>query len=159
MTNRKLNLNIEDKMNNVIVVCMLMFLSLNTAVGQEWQTDFAKAKKTATAENRPIILVFQGSDWCAPCIKLDREVWSTKIFIDYAATNYVMVQADFPRRKKNALSDEQTKANAKLAEAYNKNGVFPFVVVLDHTGAVLGETSYKKTTPQTYIDELNAFAK
>ena len=70
-----------------------------------------------------------------------------------------MVQADFPRRKKNVLADKQTKANAKLAEAYTKNGVFPFVVVLDNNGKVLGETSYKKTTPQTYIDELNGFAK
>lgn len=146
-------------MNKGIVVFVMAFLSLNAAFGQEWQTDFKKAKETATTEDKRIILVFQGSDWCAPCIKLDREVWSTETFKDYAASHYVMVQADFPRKKKNALSEEQTMANAKLAEAFNKRGVFPFVVVLDSNGKVLGETSYKKTTPQTYIDELNAFAK
>ena len=42
---------------------------------------------------------------------------------------------------------------------YNKNGVFPFVVLLDANGKVLGETSYKKTTPENYIKELNAFTK
>lgn len=64
-------------MNKGIVVFVMAFLSLSTAFGQEWQTDFTKAKEIATAENKPIILIFQGSDWCAPCIKLDREVWST----------------------------------------------------------------------------------
>lgn len=127
--------------------------------GQEWQTNFEKAKEIASAEEKTMILVFQGSDWCAPCIKLDRAVWSTETFKDYAAEHFVMIQADFPRKKKNALSEELTMANAKLAEIYNKFGIFPFVVVLDSDGKVLGETSYKKTTPQNYIDELNAFTK
>lgn len=146
-------------MNKGIIVFVMAFLSFSAAFGQKWQTDFTKAKEIATAEDKPIILVFQGSDWCAPCIKLDREVWSTEVFKDYAASHYVMVQADFPRRKKNALSDNQTKVNSKLAEVYNKNGIFPLVVVLDSNGKVLGKTSYKKTTPQSYIDELNAFTK
>tara|TARA_R100000655_G_scaffold18102_3_gene38115 strand:+ start:44 stop:433 length:390 start_codon:yes stop_codon:yes gene_type:complete len=126
---------------------------------QEWQTDFAKAKEIASTENKPIVLVFQGSDWCAPCIKLDREVWSTKVFKKYAAGHYVMLRADFPRKKKNALTEEQTVANAALAEKYNKQGYFPFVVVLDADGKVLGESSYKKTTPENYIKELNTFVK
>ena len=70
-----------------------------------------------------------------------------------------MLQADFPRKKANALSETQTKANAELAEAFNKNGIFPFVVILDSKGNVLGETGYKKTTPTAYIDELNSFIK
>lgn len=146
-------------MKKGIVAFVVLFMSLNTASAQEWQTDFAKAKEIASKESKPIILVFQGSDWCAPCIKLDREIWSTDTFKKYSSENYVMLQADFPRRKKNALSETQTTANAKLAEAYNKNGIFPFVVVLDSNGKVLGETSYKKTTPENYIKELNTFTK
>lgn len=146
-------------MKKRVLVLILALTSMSMTFGQEWRTNFTKAKETATAEKKTMILVFQGSDWCAPCIKLDRAVWSTETFKEYAAKHYVMIQADFPRKKKNALPDEQTKANAELAETYNKNGVFPFVVVLDSSGKVLGETSYKKTTPQSYIDELNAFTK
>ncbi|MCH3884488.1 thioredoxin family protein [Tenacibaculum aquimarinum] len=142
-----------------VFLIALLFVATISSYAQDWQTDFATAKQLATKENKPIILVFQGSDWCAPCIKLDREVWSTESFKKYAKDHYVMLQADFPRKKKNALSEEQTAANAKLAETYNKNGIFPFVVVLDANGKVLGETSYKKTTPEAYIKELNAFAK
>jgi thioredoxin-related protein len=146
-------------MRKIIVVLVVMFVSVSTAIAQEWQTDINLAKEIATKVSNPIILVFQGSDWCAPCIKLDREIWSTDTFKKYAKENYVMLKADFPRRKKNKLSEKQTKANALLAEKYNKQGFFPFVVVLDSNGKVLGESSYKKTTPENYIKELNKFVK
>lgn len=146
-------------MKKIIVALLVMVVCVSTTMAQEWQTDIKVAKKIASKESKPIILVFQGSDWCAPCIKLDREIWSTEAFKKYAKDNYVMLKADFPRRKKNKLSEKQTKANALLAEKYNKQGFFPFVVVLDSNGKVLGESSYKKTTPENYIKELNAFTK
>lgn len=144
-------------MKKGIIILVVVLINLSTTFAQEWETDFAKAKEIATKENKPIVLVFQGSDWCAPCIKLDREIWSTDTFKDYAKNSYVMLQADFPRKKKNTLSETQIKANAQLAETYNKNGIFPFVVVLDNEGNLLGETGYKKTTPKSYIEELNSF--
>lgn len=147
------------EMKKGIIVLLLVLTNLCAAFAQDWQTDFTKAKEIATKENKPIVLVFQGSDWCAPCIKLDREIWSTDTFKSYAKNNYVMLRADFPRRTKNALSETQSKANAKLAETYNKSGIFPFVVVLDNKGKVLGETGYKKTTAEAYIEELNNFIK
>ncbi|WP_040280838.1 thioredoxin family protein [Psychroserpens damuponensis] len=146
-------------MKKIIVALLVMVVCASTTMAQEWQTDINVAKEIASKESKPIILVFQGSDWCAPCIKLDREIWSTDTFKKYAKENYIMLKADFPRRKKNALSEVQTKANALLAEKYNKQGFFPFVVVLDSNGKVLGESSYKKTTPENYIKELNAFTK
>lgn len=145
-------------MKNIFSVLLITFFVCN-ASSQNWETNFVKAKELASKENKPIILVFQGSDWCAPCIKLDHEIWSTEIFKNYAAAHFIMLQADFPRKKKNALPEEQTKANAKLFEIYNKNGVFPFVVILNNTGKVLGETSYKKSTPESYIKEINSFIK
>jgi len=146
-------------MKKIIVALLVMVICVSTTMAQEWQTDIKVAKEIASKESKPIILVFQGSDWCAPCIKLDREIWSTDTFKKYAKENYVMLKADFPRKKKNTLSEKQTKSNALLAEKYNKQGFFPFVVVLDSNGKVLGESSYKKTTPENYIQELNAFTK
>ena len=146
-------------MKKIIVALLVMVVCASTTMAQEWQTDINVAKEIASKESKPIILVFQGSDWCAPCIKLDREIWSAEVFKKYAAENYVMLLADFPRKKKNSLSESQSKANALLAEKYNKQGFFPFVVVLDSNGKVLGESSYKKTTPDNYIKELNTFIK
>lgn len=138
---------------------IIFILSINGLQAQNWITDFTTAKEKAVKNNRPIILVFQGSDWCAPCIKLDHEIWSTEVFKNYSKEHYIMLQADFPRKKKNKLSDKHTEGNKQLAETYNKQGFFPFVVVLDYEGNILGQTSYKKTTPENYIKELNSFIK
>lgn len=145
-------------MKKIILLFAAIVFSI-TVSAQEWQTDFETAKQISSEENRPIILVFQGSDWCAPCIKLDREIWSADEFKAYAKEHFVMLQADFPRKKINALPDEQQQKNNQLAEKYNKQGYFPFVVVLDKEGNVLGETGYEKTSPKTYIEKLKSFVK
>ena len=128
-----------------------------TVSAQDWQIDLGQAKELAVEGNKKIILVFQGSDWCAPCIKLDREIWSTDEFKNLAKDEVVMLKADFPRRKKNKLADEQQEHNNKLAEKYNKNGYFPFVVVLNSDGSVLGSAGYEQTTPQKYFEKLTSF--
>ena len=124
---------------------------------QDWQLNIEQAKQIAQNENKTIILVFQGSDWCAPCIRLDKEVWSTQAFIDYSKEHFVMLKADFPRKKQNALDEEQTVHNKKLAETYNQQGYFPYVVLLDAEGEVLGSTGYKKMAPSEYIAHLESF--
>ncbi len=133
----------------------LLLLISCTSLAQEWKTDFDQAKSLAQSKNQNIILVFSGSDWCAPCMKLDHNIFSTKAFQDYSKEHFVMLKADFPRRKKNILSKAQTAHNNLLAERYNKRGYFPLVVVLDENGKVLKELGYKKTTPQGFIDLLN----
>lgn len=54
-----------------------------------------------------------------------------------AGQNLVLLNADFPRRKKNLLPPEQAKKNDALAERYNKEGNFPLTLLLDANGKVL----------------------
>jgi len=142
---------------NILLLGLLLFSTIGFS--QDWKLDFKEAQKNSAEKDLPIILVFQGSDWCAPCIKLDRNVWSTTKFKNYAENHFVMLQADFPKRSKNALPKDQQAKNDQLAEKYNPNGYFPFVVILDKTGKVLGQTGYKNMSPKEYIDHLNSFLK
>lgn len=144
-------------MKNIITILFVLFLAITNLTAQEWQTDFTKAKEIAKKENKTVVLIFQGSDWCAPCIKLSENIIKTDVFINYAKEHYVLLKADFARSKKNKVSKEQANANAKMFEKYNPNGIFPFVVVMDSMGKVLGETGYKKLSPKEYIDQLNKF--
>ena len=146
-------------MKKTFYTLLILFLSFTSIFAQEWETDFETAKQVSLEKNIPIVLVFQGSDWCAPCMKLEREIWSTDEFKAYAQGHFVMLQADFPRKKKNALDLDQQKKNTELAEQYNKQGYFPFVVVLSDTGKMLGELGYEKTTPAAYIEKINSFIK
>ena len=144
-------------MKQIISIAIVFLFTFSTLYAQEWHTDFQEAKTLSTKEHKPIILVFQGSDWCAPCIKLDREIWSTDTFKNYAKDHFVMLKADFPKRKKNALPKAQQAHNDQLAETYNQQGYFPYVVVLDGKGNVQGSLGYKDTTPEKFIELLESF--
>ena len=137
---------------------LILFLFIGTmGYSQNWKSSFEEAKSQAIAENKNIILVFSGSDWCAPCIKLDKTIWQSKEFKKEADEKWVLYKADFPKKKANLLAAEVTSSNKKLASEYNKSGNFPLVLLLDKTGRVLGITGYKNTSPEQYIQLIHSF--
>lgn len=138
------------------IVMLLILLTSLVSFSQDWKYNFEEAKKTAQKENKNIIVIFSGSDWCAPCIKLDKNIWQSEEFKKESAENWVLVRANFPRKKANQLSEEQTALNRELAEKYNKEGSFPLVVVLTPTGKVLGKMGFKNVSPEEYIKMIHA---
>ena len=91
----------------------MFLLAAATWFGQaEWGTDFEKAKSKAKAEQKLVLVNFSGSDWCAPCIKMKKNIFEQTVFTDYADANLVLVRADFPRSKKNKL-DKNWKTEKK----------------------------------------------
>lgn len=116
----------------------------------QWNTSLPKAQAQASKENKLVMLDFTGSDWCGWCIKLNKEVFSTSEFADYAKKNLVLVEVDFPRHKEQ--SDEQKKANQALQEKYKIEG-YPTVIVLNGAGKKLGELGYMDS-PKKFIAEL-----
>jgi len=140
-------------MRKYALITILFVLIMNTArlSAQEWRTDWDTAKVEAEQSNKKLILVFSGSDWCIPCIKLEKEIWENSSFIQYAEQHYVLFRADFPKRKKNKLPETIQQLNDRLASEYNPKGYFPLVVVLDTQGKVKGQLGYEKLSPEAYI--------
>ena len=103
-----------------------------------WETDYEKAVAKAKAENKRVLLDFNGSDWCGPCIEMRKRVFSNRDFAAYAAKNLILVDVDYPQRKKQ--SAELKKQNEKLGKQYgiDEKG-FPTVILLDPAGKVLRE--------------------
>lgn len=64
-----------DKMKTILTIYSFI-ASITMVYGQNWTYDIKEAKEIANRESKPIIMVFQGSDWCVPCMKLDHEIWS-----------------------------------------------------------------------------------
>lgn len=144
-------------MRKYVFVFYLFFAS--ALVAQEWQPNYVEAFAIAKEQRKPILLVFAGSDWCAPCIKLDKSIWQSDVFRSYAKENYILYKADFPRKKANRLPEAIAEQNGALAEKYNPNGHFPLVLLLDTDGNILGETGYLNSTPEAYIESLKSFIK
>jgi thioredoxin-related protein len=123
----------EDSMNLLV---SLLFISL-FGLGLSWENDFNIAKKEASAKDRYILINFSGSDWCASCIKMHKEVFDSDVFKDYSSANLVLINADFPRSKKNQLDEAQAQRNEQLASQYNRYGKFPYTILTDAEGKIL----------------------
>ena len=105
--------------------------------GSLWVNNLEQAEQTAQKEHKLILLNFSGSDWCGPCIRMHKEIFDSEEFLKFTNNHLVMVNADFPRMKKNQLSKDQQKSNDLLAEKYNSEGNFPCTLLLDSHGKVL----------------------
>ena len=116
-----------------------------------WLTDFETARARSQAENKPLFIDFTGSDWCPPCMRLRKEVFSKPEFADFAATHLVLLEVDFPKRE--PLPPEQQAANDALARQFNIEG-FPTIVVLSPAGKILGQLGYTPGGPSAFVAKL-----
>lgn len=126
---------------------------LLTPPSPAWTYDLDQALQKAGGEHKYVLLNFSGSDWCAPCIRMHEEVFNTPVFQEVAGRKLVLVNADFPRKKKNQLPEQQQQKNDFMASRYNRNGNFPFTVLLDADGKVI------KTWEGFYSGGAAAFAQ
>src|SRR6266436_3885065 len=143
-------------MNKIAIGLLAGWTFLQAGAAElDWQTDLSKAQAQAKKENKLVMLDFTGSDWCGWCIKLNAEVFSKPEFEEYAKKNLVLVEVDFPRKKK--LSEEQKKANNALQAKYKIEG-YPTIIVLDGEGKQVGQTGYKPS-PKQFIEDLEKMKK
>ena len=119
------------------------------AKSELWPADYDAALKQAAAENKYVLVDFSGSDWCGWCIRLEKEVFSQKEFVDYAKANLVCVLVDFPNEK--PQSAEQKAKNKALAEKYGVEG-FPTVLILNPQGKLVKQTGYQPGGPTAYVE-------
>jgi thioredoxin-related protein len=140
----------------LVTLAALLVLAGAYAADGNWQTDLPKAQAQAAKESKMVLLNFTGSDWCSWCVKLHKEVFSQPAFQEYAKANLVLVEVDFPQRKK--LSAEQKKANDALAAKYSIQG-YPTIIVLNSAGKKVGELGYQPGGPKAFIAALEKLKK
>ena len=133
-------------------------ISLLLSVGYAvipWHYNLDEAKGIAQKEHRHILLNFSGSDWCGPCIRMHNEIFGTEVFEHMADSSLVMVNADFPRMKKNHLPTAHQQLNDAMADKYNSKGKFPYTVLLTADGKLLKAwEGFPGTAPDAFAQEV-----
>jgi len=139
--------------------CLLaggMALSLQ-AGNLTWLTSLPDAEAQAKKENKLVLIDVCGSDWCINCKELDEDVFQKPQFINYARTNLVLVQVDFPQKIKQP--PELVAANVAISNQFAVKGC-PTLLALSPDGKVLwNQPGYLDGGPRAVIAQLEKAKK
>lgn len=150
------------KIMKKFISILLLFLTINVFAQEgelDWHTDVNKAIELSIESEKPLFMFFTGSDWCGWCIRLQKEVFFKPDFVKWAKENLILVELDFPRRKK--LDETLKQQNDNLRQMFAVRG-YPtgwFVVPEIEDKKVnfkrLGSQGYVAGGPTNWINGAN----
>jgi thioredoxin-related protein len=120
------------KMRNLInTIFFLFFIQLGFSQEVEMITDWNEAKELAQKENKQILIILTGSEWCAPCKKMDKSVIENSEFKEYAEQNLIIFLIDLP-----SVIDINSKVNQdyKRFEKKYETKALPSLTLADKNG-------------------------
>ena len=105
-------------MRNIVIILLIVISQKITAqsIDLNWYNDLNKAVPISVKEKKPIMLFFTGSDWCGWCMRLKKEVFNHEEFKIWTEENIILVELDFPRRKK--IDPKILNQNRELARIF-----------------------------------------
>jgi len=136
---------------------VIFFFLISCATNaQQWHNSLDKAVAEAARKNKLILLLFSLPDACEVCERLEKNVIASETFKNFASENYILARPDFSES-----ADIMTKTdNLLIVEKYNKDGFFPWVVILDKDAKALAKMGlYNDETPEEYIAKLQSLTR
>ena len=96
------------------------------------------------------LIVFEGSDWCANCRRLEKNVLTDSSFVIFLEQNRIELERiDFPQRKK--IAETLQKYNNAIAEKYAFDGRFPAVVLTRTDTLIYHRIEYRNQTADEFM--------
>jgi len=142
-------------MKHLLLLLFFILSSINVFAQDSeltWVTNIDTAKAYAEAQDKNILLVFAGSDWCRPCIQFKNDILESTDFQEWGMDKLVILYLDFPAKKKNRLSSEETEHNELLAERFNKSGIFPNIILINPSEEILTKLEFRNQSVEDFIE-------
>lgn len=142
-----------------VLVAAIVSVSISTQTinaDEIWSEDAAASVETAKSEKKDLLLLFTGSDWCPPCMKLEKEILSQEDFFENANDKFVLVKFDFPQtvEQEQALKDQNNEWQKRFGVTS-----YPTIVLVDSELKPYAFTGSRDGTAADYVahlDELHA---
>ena len=114
-----------------------------------WTTNLERALAVAKQNKKFVMAQFTGSDWCPPCMMMQKAVFSKSSFTRLVPKKFILVKIDIPRSNK-AMSLK----NGKVMKNYNVTGV-PTILLFGDDGKEFSRFSASQyPTVEGFIDKL-----
>ena len=139
-------------MKATFILHVLFVLSFSTTQAQlKKSPDYETAKTEAKKENKDILIVLTGSEWCKPCVKMKKNVFENQEFISYANEHFVIFEVNLGRIWD--MDSNLYKDYAFFKEKYQSNAL-PTLIVLDSNEIRKAVISEKLTSFESTMDKL-----
>ena len=107
-----------------------------------WYIHLEDAKRAAKRTGKKIYALHTGSDWCPPCMNLEKNILSSSKFKRFARENLILLFVDSPRKK--PIPDDQRAYNRQLARMLNFGSGVPSILLLDANGNPINRIGGRK---------------
>ena len=141
--------------SSLIIIIFLLFSNYSQAQIVK-HTDYEIAKREAIKQNKDILIVLTGSDWCKPCIKMEKNVFLNSEFIKLAEDKLIILEVNLERH---IDMDSKVYKDYDFFKKKYQTNTLPCLILIDKnevTKSVISEglTSFKRTYNR--ISELTA---
>lgn len=116
-------------------IILILFMAISQAgFSQEIEmiTDWDQAKELAERENKKILIILTGSEWCAPCKKMDKNVIANAAFKKYAEEHLILFLIDLPGGGL-VMNSKVYQDYVRFKKQYQTNAL-PALILVDKNG-------------------------
>ncbi len=112
-------------------------------------TDYNNALTLAKQEDKNILMIFAGSDWCRPCKRFKSTILEQREFQEWAEEELILLYLDFPLKGK--ISEHTKTQNKYLANKFNKSGLIPQLILVDKDEKVIKSIKFNDQSVEEFI--------
>jgi len=139
-----------QKVSRLMQLAFVFFvLPICSCWGEDhWLEDVAVGLEQAQRESKDGLILFTGSDWCPPCIRLEEEILSKPEFLNEVTQRFVLIKLDFPRNQ--PQPEKIAEQNKQWAKEYGVDS-FPTVLLVDAAGRPFAVTGFSDDGVASYL--------
>ena len=130
-----------------LIILVILFMANLTQAQIKMYSDFEVVKSEAIKQDKDILIVLTGSDWCKPCIKMKKNVFQNPDFIKLAEDKLIVLEVNLERHID--MNSKVYKDYDFFKKKYQTNAL-PSLILIDKNEvfkAVISEglTSFERT--------------
>ena len=115
-------------MVRILTIILILLLSQNCLSQITKYEDYEITKTEAIKQNKSILIILTGSEWCKPCVKMKKNVFSNPDFVSLLENNFVIFEINLQRYFD---MDSKLYKNYRFFQDKYSSNALPSIIVLD----------------------------
>lgn len=115
----------------LIILAVLMSWGAHAQVKK--YKKWVEAVEVSKKENKDILIILTGKEWCAPCKKLENSILKTNRFKEYADAKFIIFEIDVPKSHLLKTNSSIVRMQEEFSTKY-KATAFPSLILVNQEG-------------------------